>query len=374
MCAAAVGATTEFKSHAVRLQQLCTEPDLVQRSESLAAVAQGGDLKAFCDSQADSASTEQEQQTWRTMRLLLEGDSARQHLLRELGFEPSQEKGKAAAAPAPVPAAKPAHAEPEISEADFFDNFGSDSAPSAPVCEKVAEAPQSIDSSELDNTPPLSFLLGAGESPLTAAERASTEDAVHRALMVGDFAAAVKGCLRLGRMADALVLASCAGPDQWAQTQSAFLQRHPHAFVRQTVAAIVTQDFDKLVAQTAVDDASAWKQTMAILITYTSGAQYRTLCSALGERLAKAAFTSRKEVFLTITAFSFFRLFLIFVCFVLYSCRVLHSVRMRNCRQPRSPTCALRTPSASCRCGRLAKTRKVPPFSACSRWSRSCLS
>jgi hypothetical protein len=117
------------------------------------------------------------------MRLLLEGDSARQHLLRELGFEPSQEKGKAAAAPAPVPAAKPAHAEPEISEADFFDNFGSDSAPSAPVCEKVAEAPQSIDSSELDNTPPLSFLLGAGESPFLQMFLFSMS-ALRRALML----------------------------------------------------------------------------------------------------------------------------------------------------------------------------------------------
>jgi hypothetical protein len=44
----------------------------------------------------------------------------------------------------------------------------------------------------------------------------------------------------------------------------------------------VHQDFDTLVAQT---EEATWKETLAVLITYTQGPQYRALCTALGDRL-----------------------------------------------------------------------------------------
>lgn len=61
---------------------------------------------------------------------------------------------------------------------------------------------------------------------------------------------AVRACLGVGRVADALLLASCGGPELWTLAQRAALQRHPARFVRTTVAAIVLQDFAALVDQT----------------------------------------------------------------------------------------------------------------------------
>ena len=45
------------------------------------------------------------------------------------------------------------------------------------------------------------------------------DSAVKRALLVGNFAAAVDGCFEKGQLADALLLASCGGAELWEQTR-----------------------------------------------------------------------------------------------------------------------------------------------------------
>jgi protein transport protein SEC31 len=50
------------------------------------------------------------------------------------------------------------------------------------------------------------------------------ESAVLQSLVAGDFAAGVECCLRVGRYADALVLAACGGNDLWRKTRDAFFQ------------------------------------------------------------------------------------------------------------------------------------------------------
>jgi hypothetical protein len=57
------------------------------------------------------------------------------------------------------------------------------------------------------------------------AEDDPSEDAVQRALVVGNYQAAVEVCLKAGRLADALLLASVAGNDLWQTTQTEYLKR-----------------------------------------------------------------------------------------------------------------------------------------------------
>ncbi len=50
------------------------------------------------------------------------------------------------------------------------------------------------------------------------------EKAVHEALLVGNFEAAVDCCMRSGNLADALILASCGGAELWAKTQAQYFE------------------------------------------------------------------------------------------------------------------------------------------------------
>ena len=52
----------------------------------------------------------------------------------------------------------------------------------------------------------------------------AAEAMVKKALLVGNFEAAVECCFRTGNLADALVLASCGGADLWAKTQERYFK------------------------------------------------------------------------------------------------------------------------------------------------------
>ena len=49
-----------------------------------------------------------------------------------------------------------------------------------------------------------------------------TEATIKRALLVGNFEAAVECCFRTGNLADALILASCGGAELWAKAQERY--------------------------------------------------------------------------------------------------------------------------------------------------------
>jgi protein transport protein SEC31 len=52
----------------------------------------------------------------------------------------------------------------------------------------------------------------------------STEEMVKKALLVGNFEAAVECCFRTGNLADALILASCGGAELWAKAQQRYFE------------------------------------------------------------------------------------------------------------------------------------------------------
>ena len=52
----------------------------------------------------------------------------------------------------------------------------------------------------------------------------AAEAMVKKALLVGNFEAAVECCFRTGNLADALVLAACGGADLWAKAQDRYFK------------------------------------------------------------------------------------------------------------------------------------------------------
>jgi protein transport protein SEC31 len=71
----------------------------------------------------------------------------------------------------------------------------------------------------------------------------ATEDVVKKALLVGNFEAAVECCFRTGNLADALVLASCGGADLWTKTQERYFQsQSPKRPFLSVVSAIIRNE------------------------------------------------------------------------------------------------------------------------------------
>ncbi|CAK5217944.1 unnamed protein product [Aphanomyces euteiches] len=110
---------------------------------------------------------------------------------------------------------------------------------------------------------------------------AASETAIKRSLLVGNFEAAVDICLEKNQLANALLLATCGGPELWHRTQEAFFQRQTRPFMK-IVAAVIKNELDSLVQES---DPTAWKETLSILSTYSKSDEFPGLCDQLAWRL-----------------------------------------------------------------------------------------
>jgi protein transport protein SEC31 len=114
----------------------------------------------------------------------------------------------------------------------------------------------------------------------------ATQDVVKQALMVGNFEAAIECCFNTGNLADALLLASCRDEELWAKTKSRYLESQSSKRPFLSVAnAVVQQDFVTFVQNS---DPYQWRETLAILSTYSSSDQFHQLCVVLGDLLESA--------------------------------------------------------------------------------------
>eukprot|EP00615_Pteridomonas_danica_P011892 CAMPEP_0114343358 /NCGR_PEP_ID=MMETSP0101-20121206/10544_1 /TAXON_ID=38822 ORGANISM="Pteridomonas danica, Strain PT" /NCGR_SAMPLE_ID=MMETSP0101 /ASSEMBLY_ACC=CAM_ASM_000211 /LENGTH=1181 /DNA_ID=CAMNT_0001478035 /DNA_START=71 /DNA_END=3616 /DNA_ORIENTATION=- len=145
-----------------------------------------------------------------------------------------------------------------------------------------------VESTESASEEP-SAAAAAVESTSTSSSVASKRvpigeaDEVRKALLIGNFSAAVDGCFHRGQYADALLLASCGGAELWDQTRRRFFEtesiNRPYLHI---VKAVINSQLSELVESS---DLSNWKQTLAILSTYAKSEEFSGLCEQLGARL-----------------------------------------------------------------------------------------
>lgn len=111
-----------------------------------------------------------------------------------------------------------------------------------------------------------------------------SESILMQALLVGNFEVAVNSCLHYNQFADALLLASCGGPELWEKTQRAFFAHQTRPVMR-VVSAIIKNELFSLVEQS---DLKEWRETLAILSTYAKSEEFPSLCDKLATRLEDA--------------------------------------------------------------------------------------
>ncbi|OQR82602.1 hypothetical protein ACHHYP_15715 [Achlya hypogyna] len=254
----------------VHVHKIVTDPATVHAADLLEQALAGKDFKGHCAQKVATATDEAEKSVWSFMKVLFE-DDARQHLLYHLGYDAEKIKADAAKylgkaeAPAPTPA-------PASLSGSAEDIFAAGSAEDL-VVDSLKEALPPVDTSER---------LSSVALPVYTA---ASEDVITRALLVGDFGAAVEVCLHNKQFADALLLACQGGADLWATTQEACLAASQARPFMKIVKAMLKSDLATLVDESAP---ALWTETLAILTTYAKSEEFAPLCDRLAAKLEAA--------------------------------------------------------------------------------------
>ncbi|KAF7192549.1 Protein transport protein sec31 [Pseudocercospora fuligena] len=220
-----------------------------------------GDLASICSAKIEAAETEEEKADWQVINTLNTGKSRKQ-LRQYLGFDETDSELANATEKLTVNGdAK----ENGSKDEDFFNSDG-DSFLADLAGSKGAKI----------NNP---FKIYTGSE-------SEADKRITRALMLGQFEAALDVCLEEDRMSDAFMIAICGGQSCIDKAQSAYLRKQAKGpnYLR-LLASIVGKNLWDVVHNA---DINSWKEVMATLCTYADEKEFSDLCEALGDRLEEA--------------------------------------------------------------------------------------
>ncbi|KAI3764275.1 hypothetical protein L2E82_14282 [Cichorium intybus] len=270
----------------VNVHDLVTEHNLVSTSSEFEAAMRSGDrstLRVLCDQKSQESESEDDRETWGFLKVMFEDDgTARTKLLHHLGFtlpvevtEPVQDVShelstlnfeEREGTKDRFTAENQALNTPTDYGEDFFNNLPS------PKCDTPVSTPGR-------NEELVSFEDALKEGDGTT--DASFNDAVQRALVVGDYKGAVAQCIAADKMADALVIAQVGGASLWETTRDQYLKKNRSPYLK-VVAAMVNNDLVSLVNTRPL---KSWKETLALLCTFAQREEWTLLCDTLASRL-----------------------------------------------------------------------------------------
>jgi protein transport protein SEC31 len=244
----------------VTISTFAVDSDISQASEDFDKALETGDLTSICESKISKATNEEEKADWTVIETLT-SDNPRTKLVEYLGFADKAEETRAE-----VKKEDQTNGDADESSS-FFDNatdegnFLSDLAAS-----KGAKT----------NNP---FQVYTG-----AESEADTK--ITRALMLGNFDAALEVCLKENRLSDAFMIAICGGDKCIAKAQAAYFKKQSGApnYLR-LLASVVGKNLWDFVYNADLKD---WKEVMATICTFADQAEFPDLCEALGDRLEEA--------------------------------------------------------------------------------------
>ncbi|KAM5552083.1 hypothetical protein ABKV19_026777 [Rosa sericea] len=284
----------------VYVHSLVTEQSLVDRSSEFESAIQNGErssLRALCDKKAQESESADDQETWSLLRVMFEDDgTARTNLITHLGFSVPEETKEtvqddlSAEVNAPgiedsttdkpgLGAEKETTIFPSDNGEDFFNNLPS----------PKADTPHSTSGDKFvagDTVPITDQVQEEPDEPEESADP-SFDESVQHALAVGDYKGAVAKCISANKMADALVIAHAGGPTLWERTRDQYLKLSHSPYLK-IVSAMVSNDLSSLVNTRPL---KFWKETLAVLCSFSSIEAWEDLCNTLAARLIAAGNT-----------------------------------------------------------------------------------
>jgi len=257
----------------------------------------------------DVQSVEREIAVWSMIGLFFDGDNYKDDLVRFLGFEKQemiglveQEKAKLSLAkseskthemaeevqPSPPVIVQQPEESSDDDGSDFF-NALIDDAPSPRETEQKTANSNGHQEKEKERDQKEESSV---DQPVRAQQpqqrirtHATAEDeAVRHAVITGNYEFAIDCALKHNQMADALLFAHYAQDTLlWEMVSRRYLDTHSNAFMADTFGFVAKKEFAELVAASAEHE---WRQTLAILLSFTDNDELKSLCNALGQRLA----------------------------------------------------------------------------------------
>ncbi|KAM0486101.1 hypothetical protein ACHAPX_000803 [Trichoderma viride] len=259
------------RSSKLSISQFSADSDVSSAIEKFQEALASGDLTSLCEERKEQAQTDEEKADWTVIETLV-GENPRSKIVEHLGFKE-----------------------------DDLANGTTDASEG----EEKETATKQEEATDAEGKPRrLSNFFGDGEgeaddflSNLTANKGAKTDNPFHlfsdddssvekeitRALMLGKFAKATDICLKEDRIADAFLIANCGGQELVEKVQSAYLARKSGtpSYLR-LISSVVEKNLWDVVYNA---DLSNWKETMAIICTFSDPIEFPDLCEALGDRI-----------------------------------------------------------------------------------------
>lgn len=267
------------RSSQIVITNFSVDSDVSLATEQFQTALASGDITAICDDKISQAKSDEEKADWKVMETLM-GDNPRGKIVEYLGFKEEE------------------LANGELKETEETKQGTDDTLLAAETAEKEKKRLSTFfDGAEGDAEDFLTNLAankGAKtDNPFHLFSDGDTtiEKNVTKALMLGNFAKAVDICLKEDRLADAFLIANCGGQDLTDKVQSAYLSRKTGgpSYLRLLGSVIAKNLWD--VAYNA--DLENWKETMAILCTFSDPNEFPDLCEALGDRINESG--ARKD-------------------------------------------------------------------------------
>ena len=255
----------------VRLSTFVVDSEVEDMTKAFEKAMEEGNLSTFCATKITQSTLESEKNDWKVIETLVSGNS-RKELVQYLGISKVNEGA----------------AESRLT----LGVNGEEKQESLTENGRAAAANKNRLSSFFDSSEDDNFLADLAATKGTKTNNpfhlysGSDSDAdlkITQALMMGQFDAAMKICLREDRMSDAFMIAICGGQQCIDQVQKAYFTKQTSGpnYLR-LLASVVGKNLWDLVYNADLEN---WKEIMATLCTYADPSEFNDLCEALGDRL-----------------------------------------------------------------------------------------
>ncbi|KZL86954.1 wd domain-containing protein [Colletotrichum incanum] len=265
------------RSTKISISQFSVDSSIGPATEKFEEALQSGDIVSLCESRKEQAKSEEEKADWLVMETLT-GDNPRKRIIEYLGFNEEEITNGVSGKDEDKTEETSDEKKEDTKEGEKSDNLWG----------------EGDGEGEEDFLSNLSANKGAKtDSPfhLLADTDTTVEKSITKALMLGNFAKATEISLKEERWADAFLIANCGGQELVDKVQSAYLASKDGvpSYVR-LLGSVIAKNLWDVVYNADLEN---WKESMAILCTFSDPKEFPDLCEALGDRILESG--SRKD-------------------------------------------------------------------------------
>ncbi|XP_035792050.1 protein transport protein Sec31A-like isoform X2 [Anopheles albimanus] len=262
-------------SRTVTVNQVITDPELVQRSNQLEQALADGNFVDYCRQKADQTADQHSRLLWYFLKANFEADP-HSEMLNLLGYETGDMASKF------KKYVVDSGNENEQPASNPVDGLSDQMAGLSRITDNNAVfdaiAASSIGKQEEENASKHNG--GQEHLPYKIRTGGDKEGLICEALLTGNLEAAVELCMQAGKTSEALILAMNGGSELLAKVQYRYLRNNEN-YLSNLISALVTSDWSGVVAQCTID---SWKEALVAGITHCKQ-QLPLLCEQLGQRL-----------------------------------------------------------------------------------------